>query len=650
MEADFSGWATKALLKCKDGRTIMPGAFKHQDKMQVPLVWQHGHTDPENVLGHMILENRGEDGVYAYGFFNDTVKAKHAKQAVEHKDIKHMSIYANELVERAKKVFHGAIKEVSLVLSGANPGALIENVQIRHADGDLDTLEEDVIIHTGLPFDDLDDDEIEDEDKEDKNVEHADGGDKSLQEIVDSMTDEQREVLHFLVGTAIETADEAKHDDIGDDDDDNNDDPKGKEMMHHNVFEDDDTKGEAVISHDDMVSVIKDGKRMGSLKHAVEEYALAHGITDIDTLFPDAVNLDRTPQFLQRRVEWVNVFLSGTTKSPFSRIKTVSADITMEEARAKGYIKGTLKKEEFFGVTKRETTPTTVYKKQALDRDDVVDITDFDVIAWLKSEMRLMLDEEVARAGLMGDGRDPSHEDKINEGNIRPIATDHELFVTTVNVNMNDASSSVQEFIDAVVMNRRLYKGTGQPTMFTSETLLSRFLLLKDTTGRRIYRNLDEVASELRVSAIVPVEVMEEDPTLLAIIVNPADYTYGATEGGKVSMFDDFDIDYNKEKFLIETRCCGALTKLKSAIVVRGVAGTDVLASPAVPTFDPETGALTITNTTGVVYKHGATVVNAAGSPYTVDPGETWIIDATPASGYYFATSEDDQWSFTADA
>lgn len=685
MEADFSGYATKAGLKCTDGRTIMPDAFKHQDKLKVPLVWQHGHKDPENVLGHAILENRS-DGVYAYGFFNKSAKAEHARGLVEHDDINMLSIWANELVERAGRVLHGAIREVSLVLSGANPGALIENVTIRHSDGDEELLDEEAIIYTGLElehshttneeedmalqhagedetvkdiYDTMDEKQQEvlhfmigqalegSNDLQQDNLGHA-GSDETVQDVYDSMTDKQKEVLHYMLGQALEDAGSLKQDNIDDTDDAENN-SKGTEMKH-NVFESGSSDEGSSLSHDDITGIISDATRGGSLKDAVADYALAHGITDIDTLFPDAVALDSSPEWLSRRVEWVSALLGAVRKSPFSRIKTISADLTFDEARAKGYVKGALKKEEFFGVTKRQTTPTTIYKKQALDRDDVVDITDFDVVVWLKGEMRLMLDEELARAILIGDGRDVSHEDKINEGNIRPIAKDHELYVTTVNVNIDDASSSVQEVVDAVVANRRYYKGTGLPTMYTSETFISMFLLLKDTLGRRIYKSLEEVASELRVSAIVPVEAMEEETDLVAIIVNPVDYVVGANAGGAVNMFDDFDIDYNKQKYLIETRVSGALTKLKSAIVVRKVASTDVLVVPATPGFVDATGVLTITDQTGVVYKNGATVVNAAGSPYAaIVSGTSITIDATPASGYYFSSSENDSWTFTRD-
>lgn len=695
MKADFSGYATKAGLKCSDGRTIMPDAFKQQDKARVPLVWQHGHADPENVLGHAVLENR-PDGVYAYGYFNNSVKGTHAKGLVQHKDITMLSIWANQLIERGGNVLHGAIREVSLVLSGANPGALIENVTLHHSDGDDTVLDDEVIIYTGLSLEHSDDEDDTEEVVDDtmqtiydgmtdkqKNVvthmvndalelEHVSGDTTStatetLQDVYDSMTTKQKDVLHYMLGQALESAgttvqqdnsnmavtdfaNTMQQDNTTDTTDttaDHGNTNQEGNTMTRNVFEKE-GKPDLSLSHADILGIVADATKGGSLKDAVEGYALAHGITDIDVLFPEAQTITNVPEFLARRNEWVNTLLSATRKSPFTRIKTISADLTFEDARAKGYVKGALKKEEFFGVTKRVTIPSTIYKKQKLDRDDMVDITDFDVVTWLKGEMRVMLDEELARAVLIGDGRDIAHEDKINEGNIRPIAKDHELYTTTVYVNIGDASSSASEIIDAVIMNRRHMRGTGLPTMFTSETYISMFLLLKDTTGRRLYRSLDELTNELRVAAIVPVEVMEEEPDIVAVLVNPVDYVLGADKGGNVSMFDDFDIDYNQYKYLIETRVSGALIKLKSAMVIKKTASANVLIAPAAPAFVPATGALTITNQTGVVYKHGVTTIDAAGSPYTVPAGTTWVVDATPSGNYYFGSSNDDQWSFTA--
>lgn len=681
MEPDFSGWATRAGLKCTDGRTIMEDAFKGQDQMKVPLVWQHGHKDAENVLGHAILENR-KGGVWCNAYFNGTPKAQHAKEMVKHQDVTMMSIWANDLIERSKRVLHGAIREVSLVISGANPGALIDPVTIRHSDdGDEIVLDDEAIITTGLSFEhtntggemttidekksvvqvyeSLDEDQkmlmhtLLGDASDGEDLEHA--ADATLQDIYNSLDSDQKDLLHFMVGEAMKGGNSMAQSGIEDDDAETDDDTKEGKEVKHNVFESD--SGEAVggakspLSDEARTEILDSAKRYGSLKHAVEQYGLQHGINDIDILFPDAVAVNTTPEFIQRRMEWVGVFMAGTSKSPFSRLKSFSADITMDEARAKGYIKGSFKKEEFFGVTRRETTPTTVYKKQKLDRDDIVDITTFDIVSWLKSEMRLMLDEEIARAALMGDGRGVDDEDKISETNIRPIATEHELYATTININMLDASSSIQEFIDAVITNRKLYKGSGTPTLFTSETVIAQFLLLKDTLGRGLYSTIEEVANVLRVRQVVPVELMDEDDTLVGIIVNPVDYTFGSTAGGEVSLFDDFDIDYNQYKYLIETRVSGCLTRLKSALVFRKrESGSDVLITPSAPTFDEDTGELTIVNTAHVVYKRTDTdaVVTAGASPYTIDSGESITIEATADSGYYFANSDVDNWTFTA--
>lgn len=685
MKADFSGYATKAGIKCADGLTIMPEAFQHQDKGQVPLVWQHGHTDPENVLGHAILEAR-PDGIYAHCFFNNTPKAQHMKEAVDHRDVRMMSIWANNLVKRAGQVFHGAIREVSLVLAGANPGALIENVTIRHSDGSYDDLEEEAIIYTGMEIelahsdtdadaDDEDesgddssdstgtdadadegegeDDQGTDEDEGSDDVQHADTGQstsddegETIGDIYETMDDKQKDILHYMLGQALNLTEDpnTNNDNLQQDDMKGNDEMSGRT----NVFEKKDGEQEQhVLSHDAMQGIVSDAETLGSLKKAVDAYALQHGITNIDLLFPEAVATSNTPEWLGRRTDWVEKVLSGVRKSPFSRIKTLMADITEDEARAKGYITGNMKKTEFFSVARRVTTPTTVYKKQGLDRDDMIDITDFDVVAWLKGEMRLMLDEEIARAILIGDGRDPASEDKINDQCIRPIATDHELYTTLVQVNIDNDNSTVQEIIDAIVMNRRHLRGTGLPTMYTTETYIAKFLLLKDTLGRRIYKNLAEVADELRVTEIVPVEVMEDEADLVAVLVNPIDYQVGASKGGEVGMFDDFDIDYNRYKYLIETRCSGALTKLKAAMVVRKVDADLVLVTPEEPTFDGE--EVTIPTQTGVVYKNAATdaTMTTGASPYAVASGATLSVYAVPATGYYFESSEVDSWNFT---
>lgn len=669
MVPDFSGYATKAGLKCSDGRTIMPDAFKHQDKMTVPLVWQHGHNEPGNVLGHAVLENRA-DGVYAYAYFNNTTAGQNAKALVEHKDITQLSIYANQLVEKSKQVFHGMIKEVSLVIAGANPGAMIDQVAIRHADGDVETLEDEAIIYTGLTLEHEDKPAVQVEDT----VEHA-SADATVQDVYDSLDEDQKALVHFMIQTAVEQAavqhsddstdstDGADGTDSTDSTDNNNpaeDDLEHKEGsdMSRNVFEqgkDTDTAERPVLSHSDVKEIVANAQKLGSLKAAVEDYALAHGITDIDLLFPDAKTLNNTPEWDKRRTEWVAGVLSGTRHSPFSRIKTMSADITQDEARAKGYIKGTLKKEEFFGLTKRVTTPTTIYKKQKLDRDDIIDITDLDVVAWLKGEMRLMLEEEVARAILISDGRASDDADKIADGSvsgvgIRPIAYEDEIYATKVFVNIADASSSMNEVVDAVIGARKFYKGTGTPTFYTTETVLSKFLLSRDTLGRRIYRTVDELATELRVAAVVTVEPMEEIADLVGVIVNLQDYVVGADRGGEVNMFDDFDIDYNQYKYLIETRLSGALTKLKSALVIWAEASANVLVSPTAPAFNAVTGVVTIPTVTGVVYKDEAGVTATAGAKTAIAAGASVTYSAVPAAGYYFATSEDDTWTFTRNA
>lgn len=652
-EADFGGYATKAGLKCTDGRTILAGAFKHQDQAKVPLVWQHGHSDPENVLGHAILENR-DDGVYAYGFFNDSAKAKHSRTLLEHGDINQMSIWANELVVRAGKVLHGAIREVSLVLSGANPGALIETVSIRHSDGMSEEIDDEAIIYTGLEL------EHESPLDEDNDLRHAEGDgntdddDETVQDVYDSMSDKQKQVLHYMLGEAIEAAksETLKQDNLGDADNTDPNTQEGNNTMAHNVFEGGkkpDTLGSdkgAVLSHADVQQIVADARSNGSLKDAVQQYALSHGIDNIDVLFPEARSVTNLPEFNQRRMEWVASVLGAARKSPFSRIKTFSADLTEDEARAKGYIKGDLKKEEFFSVAKRVTTPTTIYKKQKLDRDDIVDITDFDVVAWLRAEMRMMLDEEIARAVLIGDGRDIASDDKINQQNIRPIATDHQLYATTINVNIDDANSSVAEIVDQIILHRSEYRGSGLPTFYTTETYIAKFMLLKDGVGRRVYKNLEELAAELRVDKVVPVEVMESEPDLVGIIVNMTDYVIGADRGGAVSMFDDFDIDYNQHKYLIETRISGALVKLKSALVIRKVDAAATAVAPAAPTFDGID--VTIVDTAGVVYKDQSddSVMTAAGSPYAVAVGETVGVYAEPATGRYFESTADTTWTF----
>ena len=561
MKYDFSGWATKNNLKCSDGRTILKDAFKENDGQKVPLVWNHQHNDPNNVLGHALLENRN-DGVYAYCAFNDTEAGQQAKQLVEHGDVASLSIYANKLKQRGNDVVHGVIREVSLVLAGANPGAFIDVVMSHGEDSEGDgviSMMEDISLSNG----EIDDNTIShaEENKEDKKV-AEDSKDMTIKQIIDTMTEDQKNAMYYLIGKAIE----------GDDENDKG----GDENMKHNVFDQTEDTQENTLSHDAMNTIISDAKRYGSLKESFLAHAQEYGIENIDYLFPEAETLNKTPEFIKRDTGWVSKVMNGVHHTPFSRIKSMFADITEDDARAKGYIKGNLKKEEVFSLLKRTTTPTTIYKKQKLDRDDVIDITDFDVVAWLKTEMRMMLDEEIARAILIGDGRLSSSDEKINEQNIRPIVSDADLYTikTKITIAANATSDDkAKAFIRSVIKSRKNYKGSGEPTLYTTEDLVTDCLLLEDNTGRVIYDSLEKLKNVLRVKEIVTVPVMEglKDTggnDVLAIVVNLADYNVGADKGGAINMFDDFDIDYNQQKYLIETRCSGALTKPYSAIAI----------------------------------------------------------------------------------
>lgn len=581
---DFSGWATRNDLKCSDGRVIRRDAFKHDDGIKVPLVWNHQHNDPRNVLGHAWLENRPE-GVYTYGFFNDSESGEIGKILVKHGDICALSIYANQLQQRGCDVLHGEIREVSLVHAGANPGAFIDSMLKHGEDSD-----DEAIIYTGMPLylshsdadkqeDKADDGEKkETSEKKDEPEKKTDSDEeKTVADVINSMTEEQKNVMYAMIGQAMDDQGESDPES----EDNNDDDPKGgTNTMKHNVFDKDDRQKENVLVHSDgsevsseeISTIFGDIKRYGSLKDSV----LAHGIDNVDYLFPDAQTLANTPEFIQRDTGWVKKVMSGVHHTPFSRIKSIFADITEDDARAKGYFKGKLKKEEVFGLLKRATTPTTVYKKQKMDRDDVVDITDFDVVAWLKSEMRMMLDEELARAYLIGDGRLASSDDKINEQNIRPILKDEELYTIQATVSVQSSATEddkAREFIRTAIKARKNYKGSGQPTLYTTEDILTDCLLLTDTTGRDLYTDVAQLAKKLRVKEIVTVPVMEgvngkNGGALMGIIVNLADYNVGADRGGAVNMFDDFDIDYNQQKYLIETRCSGALIKPYSAIAL----------------------------------------------------------------------------------
>ena len=575
MKYDFSGWATKNNIKCSDGRTILRDAFKHNDGQTVPLVWNHQHNESANVLGHAVLENR-EEGVYAYCTFNDTEAGKNAKLLVEHGDVTALSIYANQLKQNGSNVMHGTIREVSLVLAGANPGAFIDSI-IRHGE----FCEDEAVIYTGedLTLEHADQKPSDKEDKageDDKGDGKVEGNkEKTIKDVVDSMSEEQKNVLYALVGQALEGKEMAQ----SAIEENNNIEDGGEQEMKHNVFEGRETDKKDVLSHDAMETIFKDAKRYGSLKESFLAHADQYGIKDIEWLFPDAKNVNMQPDFIKRDDSYVQKVMRGVHHVPFSRIKSMHADITADQARAKGYIKGKLKKEEVFTLLKRTTSPTTIYKKQKLDRDDVIDITDFDVVAWLKMEMRMMLDEEIARAILVGDGRLSSDDDKINEMCIRPIATDADLYCVKAPVTVASAATEdeiAKAFIRTVIKSRKEYKGSGSPTLFTTEDVLTNCLLLEDKNGRIIYDTVEKLATALRVKEIVTVEVMEgaktkveeQEKPLMALMVNLVDYYVGADKGGAVNMFDDFDIDYNQQKYLMETRCSGALVKPYSAIAV----------------------------------------------------------------------------------
>ena len=575
MKYDFSGWATKNNIKCSDGRTILRDAFKHNDGQTVPLVWNHQHNESANVLGHAVLENR-EEGVYAYCTFNDTEAGKNAKLLVEHGDVTALSIYANQLKQNGSNVMHGTIREVSLVLAGANPGAFIDSI-IRHGE----FCEDEAVIYTGenLSLEHADQKPSDKEDKageDDKGDGKVEGNkQKTIKDVVDSMSEEQKNVLYALVGQALEGKEMAQ----SAIEENNNIEDGGEQEMKHNVFEGKETDKKDVLSHDAMETIFKDAKRYGSLKESFLAHAENYGIKDIEWLFPDAKNVNMPPDFIKRDDSYVQKVMRGVHHVPFSRIKSMHADITADQARAKGYIKGKLKKEEVFTLLKRTTSPTTIYKKQKLDRDDVIDITDFDVVAWLKMEMRMMLDEEIARAILVGDGRLSSDDDKINEMCIRPIATDADLYCVKAPVTVASAATEeeiAKAFIRTVIKSRKEYKGSGSPTLFTTEDVLTNCLLLEDKNGRIIYDTVEKLATALRVKEIVTVEVMEgaktkvesQEKPLMALMVNLVDYYVGADKGGAVNMFDDFDIDYNQQKYLMETRCSGALVKPYSAIAV----------------------------------------------------------------------------------
>ena len=688
--ADFSGYATKVGLKCSDGRTIMRGAFAHQDKKTVPLVWQHSHDDPKNVLGHAVLEER-EDGVYAHAYFNDTPEAKHAKTLVEHGDVVSLSIYANGLKEKSKQVFHGVIRELSLVLSGANPGALIDQVRIAHSDDFIETLVDEAIIYTGL---ELQHDDLQTDDETvDETVEHADTAsadaetEEPLGDILDSMSEKQKHAMNYVLEKALEEqakelgdgkdtaaqhsanteSEDARSDDSNTDEGDLTH-QEGTTSMTKNIFDQAAAGGGATktLSHSDFADIMADAKKRGSFKEALnealqhgnlkEEY-LAHatneagqtvdyGIADIEFLFPEAKLDSAGLQIYSRRQEWVKDVLDNVKKLPFAKVRTLVADITADEARAKGYMKGNKKKEEVIKLLRRSTGPTTIYKKQNLDRDDVLDIgNDIDIVAWLKVEIRLMLEEELARAILVGDGRSDLSEDRIKDPEgalsgegIRSILHDDPFYAIPAPLAPN---TSPKDMVKELVRARSKYRGSGKPTLFIDDAMLTDILLEEDKFGRPLYENEQSVADKLRVSKIVVVDVFSEYEDLVAIMVNLVDYSIGTNKGGELTSFEDFDIDFNQHKYLQETRLSGGLNKPLSAIVVKRATGT--LVTPAAPSFNGATNTVTIPATAGVVWE---------GNGVTWAPGdhvitETTEVAAAPDEGYYFPANTTRDWTFT---
>ena len=573
---DFSGWATKNNLRCSDGRTIMKDAFKHNDGQTVPLVWNHQHNDPLNILGHALLENR-EEGVYAYCKFNDTEAGRNAKMLVEHGDVTALSIYANKLKQKGGNVEHGVIREVSLVLAGANPGAFIDSI-IRHGESS----DEEGVIYTGenLELYHAEENQNENEGKKEEAKEVDNKKERTVQDVFDTLTEEQKNVVYALIGQALED-NGVEH---------SNFDYEGDDEMKHNVFENDNYDNNDVLTHADMEQILRDAKRIGSLREAVLQHADEHGHGDdiydtygikpnddgegISMLFPEYRNMNNVPEFIKRDTGWVAQVMGAVHHTPFSRIKSMFADIREDEARALGYMKGDLKKEEVFSLLKRTTDPQTIYKKQKLHRDDVVDITSFDVVAWIKAEMRMMLEEEIARAILIGDGRLADDDNKIQQQHIRSIANEDPLFAIHKDLVVAEGEERAKGFIKTVIRARKDYKGSGEPTLFLAEDMLVEMLLLEDKNGRLIYESEAGLARALRVKNIVTVPVMEgaknlaKNKNILGIVVNLKDYNVGADKGGAVAMFEDFDIDYNAQKYLIETRCSGALVKPFSAIII----------------------------------------------------------------------------------
>ena len=560
---DFAGWATKYNIRCADGRIIKHDAFKHLHNAVVPLVWNHEHNTPENIIGNAVLEHR-EEGVYAYGNFNETETGQIAKNLVVHGDITSLSIYANKLSQSGTNVTHGEIRELSLVLAGANPGASIQEVLAHSDNGDIEAT-----IYNNETIELYHSEDANDDTEDTEKLTHADDDEETVGDIYNSMSEKQKRVVAYMVSQLAE-------DEENEDEEENQN--EGEDQMKHNVF-DNKPQGNDEIKHSEILAAaMADAKKYGSLKESIIAHAGTYGINDIDTLFPPEHVVSNEPEFISRDQSWVAEFFNATKKSPFSRLKAIYADITADEARAKGYVTGNKKVEEVFGLLKRTTTPQTIYKKQKLDRDDIIDITNFDVVAWMKKEMRMMLMEEIARAILIGDGRSSLSADKIKEANIRPIFNDDDLY--TIKAAIGTGADKAKELIKTVIKSRTTYEGTGVPNLYVEPGLLADMLLIEDEDGRFIYPDVTALCKTLRVNKIVEVPLMaglERDAAdgrthkVMGIIVNPSDYTVGADKGGAVSMFDDFDIDYNQYKYLLETRMSGSLLKPKTAITIEEV-------------------------------------------------------------------------------
>lgn len=676
MEADFGGYATKSNVKCTDGRTITPEAFKHMDKVQVPLVWGHMHNSPSSVLGHAILEAR-DDGLYAHGYFNKTKAAQDANEAIQHGDVTSLSIYANGLLEQNNVVHHGQVREVSLVLAGANPGAKIDFTRIRHSDDYVETSVDEATISFGLelvhatktldapvtpeaPAADPTSDDEPDE---------GDETPETLEAVLNTLTPKQMDVVNYMLEVACAPDDsndtpEAEHSD------------KTEVALTHqegpvivtNVFEKDAENkqtggviagGKHFVSHDDMKGIMADAKASNSLKGALSTYMLAHGVTNIEALFPDPKVLgDGTPAMQTRAMAWVQGVIDGTRKNPFSRIKNVVADLTQDEARARGYIEGTYKKSEWFALTTRYTTPTTIFKKQKIDRNDILDITSFNFIAWLMQEMRIMLMEEIAIAILVGDGRDVEDPDHIQDPlagasgeGLRSILNENELYATQVYVNATAANTNASAIVDEIMMASEFYRGSGSPTFYGTQRNINNMLLSKDANLHRNYADYQALAASMNVGSVVAVEAMNRFPNLIGIVVNLTDYVVGTDTGGEINDFNMFDIDFNQEKYLLETRLSGAIMRPKSALVINMTAGSNVVVVPNAPTFVKSTGIVTIVATTGVVYHDKSTGdVLSTGAQTALAAGVSLTVQAVPTSGYYFTetgTNLVDEWTFT---